>query len=213
MQLVGRHQRARQNRPGHGVGGNALERIFRSLPRTDLRCPHALARAGAVAQARKRDAQGSGNHHVHQNRDDSRARRLRPQQRHQERHAHKAGVRKGAHQGAKGRVVPANATAPRHAHHQRHHYQRTKQVSQGHAGVEQLGNWRASAKAVQHAGQRKKQHKSVHAGNGGQRQQSLARRQVATQHQGEEGKGDGQGGEHGAIVRAKPRGSGIRGHR
>ena len=56
------------------------------------------------------------------------------------------------------------------------------------------------AKAVQHAGQRKKQHKAVQARNGGQWQHAPARGQIATQHQGEEGKGNVKNLQHARIV-------------
>ena len=52
-------------------------------------------------------------------------------------------------------------------------------------------------KAVEHARQGKKQHKAIEPANGRERQHPCLRSDIATQHQGEEGKGDEKDGEHG----------------
>jgi hypothetical protein len=115
-----------------------------------------------------------------------------PQQRHQQWHAHKAGVGKRPHQGAKGGVVPADASVQGHRHHKAHHHQGTQQVGQRHAGVEQLGDRRGGAKTVQQARQGEEQHKAIHAGYRLQWQHAPAGGNVAAQHQREERKGDDQ---------------------
>ena len=85
----------------------------------------------------------------------------------------------------------------RHRNGETHHHQSAGQVNRHQAGIEQLCNGRRAAKAVQHAGQRKVQDKSVQPRNGRLRQPAAPRRNVAAQHQCKEGKGDEENGEHG----------------
>ena len=166
-------------------------------------------RARAV-EPRERNAQRRGDDHVHHDGDDDRAGALRAQQRHEQRHAHEAGVGEGGHQGAKGRVVPANARTARGQHGTRHHDQRAQQVHAGHGRVEQLRDGRAGAKAVEHARQGEIQHEGIEPRNGRLRQHAAPRGQVTAEHEREEGEGDEEDGEHGGIV-VPDRRSGLHG--
>ena len=63
--------------------------------------------------------------------------------------------------------------------------------------VQQLGNGVLAPKRYSMQGNAKKQHKAVEPGNGRQRQHAPAGGEVATQHQSEEGEGNGQDLQHG----------------
>lgn len=155
-------------------------------------------------QSGKGNAQGGGNHHVHQYRHDGRSCRLGPKQSHQQRYPHETSVGKGSHQRTKGSIIPANATMQSNRHHKANHDQGAQQVGQRHTRVQQLGNRGAGAKPVQHARQCKKQHKGVQTGNGWHGQHATVGRDKATQDQGEKGKGDDENVQHISIVGSFP---------
>jgi hypothetical protein len=127
---------------------------------------------------------------IHHNGHDGRACRARAQQCHQQGHPHEAGVRKGRHQRTKSGVIPADTGIQAERHGKADHDQGAQQVGCKHPAIEQLRQRRASAKAEQHAGQRKEQHKAVQARNRLQRQQPTPSGDVATQDQGEKGERD-----------------------
>ena len=132
----------------------------------------------------------------------NRPRAGRSQQGDQQRHPHEPGIGKRGHQSPQRGVVPADAAVHRDGDAETHHHQRAQQVDAGHRRVEQFGDRRRRAEAVQHARQGKEQHETVEPRDGFERQHAPLRRHKARQHQREKRKRDGQDVEHRGILAA-----------